>query len=256
VLQISNFHHHKGGVREAIYFGSSSTIGDKFQQSLIAVLAEVGILLTISVYFFLLAREKKNRRLCIYFALLCVSWALREMFSDLYPVSHYFSSINWFLLVRTEYISLFLIIIFAVLFVNRLFKEISSQAFKYLVVAINILFIVFVLVVPVAIFTRWLPLYLLTGSATLIYSAALVIRAIATDRREAWPLVIGLIILVSLIGYDLVAYKGLLMNDILVGSIGYCIVFICVTVGLLDKVGVIKLGNSSAARLTYKDLYK
>jgi hypothetical protein len=256
VLQLSNFHHHIGGIREPIHLGTDPVVRSHFKGAMISTFAEVIVLTVLLIYFLFLFAVKDRGRIALYFALLCLSWALRELFSDLYPINSLFSEINWFLLVRTEYITLFLIMIFATLFVNSLFADLSSQIFKYLVVFINIVFILFTLFTSTMVFTRWLPLYLIAAFVTLLYAAVLIVRALILDKTGAWFLIIGLALAIITVGYDLIAYKGLLANNILIGSISYCFIYVCSAIGLLQHLKIIKSADASEKTLTYKDLYK
>jgi hypothetical protein len=256
VLQLSNFHHFKGGIREPIYIGTAKRIAGHFSGSMVSVLIEVGILLVISVFFLFLYFAGGKGRITLYFALLCIAWAIRELFSDIYPVSHLFPRINWFALVRTEYCALFFITVFSLLFINQLFQELASDLFKYLVVFINGVFFVFTLLTPVIVFTRWLPLYMITAIAVLVYAAVTIIRAMLLEKTGAWFLIGGLIVSVIAIGYDLIAYKTALANHILIGSVCYILIFVSCGLGLLQHLRIIRSSRSQANTLRYQDLYR
>jgi hypothetical protein len=254
-IQLSNFHHFKGGIREPIYFGSASMISGHFNNAMSSVIVEVVILVLVAM-FFLFVWYRKKERIALYFSLLCLSWGIRECFSDMYPISTLFPGINWFFLVRTEYIMLFLITIYSNLFVNRLFSDLSSKIFKYLAVFINCVFIVFVLFTPVVVFTRWMPLYLLTAATVLIYSAVIIIRAMILEKTGAWFLITGLILAIVAIGYDIIAYKGNLSNHIMVGSICYILIYTFSAIGLLQHLKIIRSSESPGNTLRYQDLYR
>jgi two-component system, sensor histidine kinase len=170
-------------------------------------------------------------------------------------VSTLFPEINWFLLVKTEYLSLFLITIFSTLLINRLFPELSSNIFKYLVVFINCVYTVFILFAPVIIFTRWLPLYLMTSVVVLVYAAVTIFRAMALEKSGAWSLIIGLILSIIAIGYDMIAYEGILVNQLTVGSVCYILIYLCCAVGILQQLKVIRSSASPSNTLRYQDLY-
>jgi hypothetical protein len=253
LLQLSNFHHFKGGIREPIYLGLSENIDSHFSSSYVSTFAEVVLLFLLSVFFLVLFRLRGNKRIILYFSLLCLSWGVREMFSDIYLISQLCPDINWFFLVRIEYISLFVTMVYAILFLSRLFPDVSNKLLKYLLVAINIIFIGFTLLAPVIMFTRWLPLYLGTCAVVLVYAGILILRAMSQEKRGAWYLMGGLLLTLMTMGYDLVAYKGIVVNNILVGSIGYCLIFTCSAIGLLQSLQIIKTGDNT---LRYEDLYK
>lgn len=255
VLQLSNFHHFKGGIREPIFLGAAAVVERHFSLSMISVWIEVAIVCILSVLFVSIY-FKIRKIITLYFAMLCIAWATRELFSDIYPISSVFPDINWFFLVRTEYITLFLITIFGLLFISQLYREFASDVFKYLVVLICMVYIAFVLVTPVIVFSRWLPLYLITAVVTLIYAAILIVRAMLMDKRGAWFLTAGLIVSLVTIGYDLIAYEAALSHNATVRSICYILIYLACAVGLLQHLRIIRSKGNRSNTLRYQDLYR
>jgi hypothetical protein len=255
VLQLSNFHHAKGGIREPIYLGKSPVIENHFRKAMYSVAVEVAVLCLLGFFFLYLFFKRGKQRITLYFALLCFAWATREMFSDLYPVSSIFPGINWFFLVKTEYISLCAIMAFGILFINRLFIEMSSNVFKYLATFITAVYVVFIVLTPVIVFSRWLPLYLITAVAILLYAGITIVRAMLAEKNGAWFLVSGLLLSLLAMGYDLLAYSGMFSNYIMVGSLLYILTYLCCAIGLLQHLTIIRSSESSSNTLRYQDLY-
>jgi hypothetical protein len=256
VLQLSNYHHHKGGIREQIYLGGEAVIKSHFETAFYVIMAEVILLIVIALFFLVLFFKAKKGRITLYFALLSICWATRELFSDLYPVSTVYPDINWHFLVKTEYVMLFMIMIFGTLFINKLFAELASEIFKYLIIFINCIYAAFTIFTPVMIFSRWLPLYLATAFAILIYSAIIIIRGIILEKKGAWFLTFGLILSVLTIGYDLIAYKGVIANHVLIGTICYILIYMFSAIGLLQYLKIIRSAESPSNTLRYQDLYQ
>lgn len=258
VLQLANFHHHKGGIREPLLLGTASNITSYYRSSLTGTFVQVIFLTLLACGFLIYFIRKRNDRITLYYSLFCLSWAIRAMFSDLYPVTGLLPDINWTLLVRIEYLTLFLIMIFSVLFINQLFKEISNSMFKYIIITINLLFILFTLFTKPAVFTRWLSMYLTFSVLTLLYGTLLVIRALIADKTGMGFLSAGIILTIVLSGYNIIAYEGILGigSNLLVSSIGYTLIFLCITLGLLQHLGIIKTGHERRNTLTYDDLYE
>ncbi len=255
ILHVSNFHHFKGGIREPIFFGPQKSLESKFNTAIAVVLIEVGVLVIIAGFFLFIYLRGSRPRIAIYFSILCLSWALRELFSDLYPVSTLFPGINWFFMVRMEYAMLFSMTISGVLFINQLFRDLTSEIFKYLIVFISVVYLFFIILVPVIVFTRWLPLYMLTALAVLVYAAVSVVRAMILEKTGAWFLIGGLILSIVALGYDMIAYRAALPNHIIIGSICYTLIFLSFSIGLLQHLGVIR-SNGGGNTLRYQDLYR
>ena len=255
VLQLSNFHHAKGGIREPIYLGKASVIESHFKKGMYSVAVEVVVLSLLAFFFLYLFFRCGKQRITLYFALVCLAWATREMFSDLYPVNSLFPGINWFFLVKTEYISLCAIMGFGLLFINRLFVEVSSNIFKYLTTFITAVYAIFIMLTPVIVFSRWLPLYLITAVAILLYAGITIVRAMLAEKNGAWFLVSGLLLSLLAMGYDLLAYSGMFSNYAMVRSLLYILIYLCCAIGLLQHLTIIKSSEASSNTLRYQDLY-
>lgn len=255
-IQLSNYHHNFGGIREPIYLGRAESIVSHFETALTGIFVEVCVLAVLALSFIGLYFFGRQDRLTLYFALLCLSWGLREMFSDLYPAATLLPGLNWFVQVRIEYLSLFMVIFFGMLFIGRLFRDLSNPVFKYLVGTAIVLFAGFCLVAPVAVFTKWLTLYLVTSTIVLIYVATIVVRAMIQEKTGAWFLTSGLILSVLAFSYDLIAYKGIIGNHILFGSICHMLIFLCCALGVLQHLRMVMSPENRENILRYKDLYR
>jgi hypothetical protein len=123
-------------------------------------------------------------------------------------------------------------------------------------VLINLLYLIFVLVTPVIIFSRWLPLYLITAAAAIVYTAILIVRAMLQEKHGASFLITGLLVSLVTIGYDLIAYEAALSNHVMVGSICYIVIFIACAIGLLQHLKIIRSSGNKTNTLRYQDLYR
>jgi hypothetical protein len=256
VLQLANYHHFKGGIREPILLGRPDAVKSHFRNAMYSVLLEALVVGGIGAFFLFLFFRGRKGRITLYFGLLCLSWATREMFSDVYPIATLVPAINWFFLVKTEYVTLFLITIFSTILVNRLFPELSSNVFKYLVVFINCVYTAFVIFAPVIIFTRWLPLYLMTSAVVLVYAGVMIMRAMVLEKAGTWFLITGLILSIVAFGYDLIAYEGVFSNQVMVGSLCYILIYLSCSIGILQQLKIIQSPATPANTLRYQDLYK
>ena len=67
---------------------------------------------------------------------------------------------------KIEYITLYLTVIWAALFFRSLFKETGNMLVSYLPIVLNIIFVLFTLITPAIVFSRWISIYL--GVAALV----------------------------------------------------------------------------------------
>lgn len=256
VLHISNFYHDKGGVKDALYLGTAESLENHWAIAVTSNFAEA-ITLTLLGFAFLIiyyVREEK-KKITLYFSLLCLSWAIRSLFSNHYVLIPYFPDFNWTIMVKIEYLTIYSMLIWAILFLGRLFPNESNNIFKYVLVAVNIAFVVITVVSPPLFFTKWLTLYLSVAGILLFFGAVIVIRALINERAGVWYLVACTLLSLMLFSYNIFVYKGFIgeYNAVLFSS-GYILLFVMMGIALLYHLKVFK-SDSSSGTLTFEDLY-
>jgi hypothetical protein len=255
VLQIANFHHHKGGIKDPIYLGESSNMSAQHSLSTISKFIECGVLFIVAVVFFLLYLQQGFKKVVLYFSLLCLTWSVRSVFSNDYTFISFFPDFSWAAMVRIEYITLYLTMMWAILYLGRVFTKEGSPIIKYLLVTINGAFLAYTVFATTVEFTRLLPVYLVTSAVVLVYGAAVVLMALINERLGAMFLTISVILGLITFSYDIFTYEGLFTYNSLLFSAGYIVIFSLMAVALLIKLEIIKTANKPTTMLTYKDLY-
>lgn len=256
VIQIANFHHHNGGSKDPIYLGTGEALGQFHERAVTGNLAEAIVLTIIGIGFLIIFFLYNKQKVIMYFLLLCLTWALRSVFSNLYLAISYFPDFNWELMVKIEYLTLYLTMIWSILFLGRLFSHESSKIVKYFLVIGNIFFVVFTLVTPALTYTRWLPAYLALSVILIIYALVIVIMALINDRAGVQSVVVGVLLGLVLFAYDVIAYEGFLRYNAVIFSIGYLVIFSMLGVALLFHLRIFKSTSQADSVLTFDDLYK
>jgi hypothetical protein len=255
VLQVSNFSHFKGGCKDPIYLGSSSRMLTHQDLSNVSKLIEFGTLFVVAIVFLFVYFQQGRKKLVIYFALICLTWAVRSVFSNDYTFIHYFPDFSWAAMVRIEYITLYLTMMWAMLYVGRIFNQEISQIVKYLLVTLNGSFVAFTLFTAPVDFTRFLPVYLVTAGVVLVYGAGVVLLALINDRQGANLLTISVVLGLATFSYDIFTYEGFFTYNSLLFSAAYIVIFLLMGLALLIKLGIVKSASRPTTMLTYKDLY-
>ena len=253
-LQIANFHHNTGGIREIIYLGTPAMLNSNRTLFITANIIEVSFLILEGLIFLLIFLVWRRKKVVLYFSLLCLSWALRSAFSNLYLVTEFYPSFDWSLMLRIEYIALFLTTLFSATFLHQLFTNISNQVIKYLLIAATLFFVMLTVFSTPLVFTRWLPVYLTVSMLTIVYGAVIVIRAIVLEQKGVTFMVISIILGLIIFGYDIFSFKEGFQYNYLIMNAGYILIFLSTSFSLLLHLNIIK--SKQASVLTYEDLYK
>jgi len=256
VLQIANFHHAKGGIKEPIFIGTASKMRFKRTMATISNLTETVALLLVSVLFFFIYFGRTKKSVTLYFALLCLTWSVRSMFSNMYLGIYFFPDFDWTTMVRIEYVTLYLTMIWAILFLSQIFQNESNIFFIYALVFCNVIFTIFTLYSSPLSFTEWLNVYLLVSAILLIYGGFTVVRAWVNERVGSGLLTISVILGLNVFAYDMFVYEGFSSYDPFIFSFGYISIFLLMGWALSMHLGLIKSKASPTNRLTYDDLYK
>lgn len=257
VLQVSNFYHYNTGSKQPIYVGSASVLKSHERIAVKSNLAECIILFVLGLAFviiYYLRHEKK--KITLYFSLLCISWAVRSVFSNIYLFIGFFPDFDWAWMVRIEYITLYSMMIWTVLFFSRLFPNESSNIIKYIFVIGNCTFIAETLFMPPIFFTKWIGLYLIVAALVLVHSTVITIRALIRERAGVWYLVFSLVLALILFSYDIVVFEGFFQYyDAPLFSVGYIVIFLLMGVALFYHLKIFKSDGASGT-LTFERLVR
>lgn len=253
VIQISNFHHYKGGSKDAISLGNSIHMQEFRNWIIRANLAESIILLLLSITFSIIYFKKGQKKIVMYFLLLCLTWSIRTVFSDQYIFISFFPQFNWELMLKIEYLTLYFTMIWAILFLGRLFVNESSKWLKYFLVGGNIVFVVFTILTPAISYTRWLPAYLGFSFILIAYGILIVIMALLNDRTGVMSVVIGVILGLLIFGYDLLSFEGYFVHNSIIFSLSYITIFLFLGIALLRHLNMLK--NTNSHEMNFDDMF-
>lgn len=225
LLQVANFHHIRGGSNDHIYLGLPYQLYQKRETAVITniiLFAGLGLIGCFFIVLFLFFRKEKA---ALYFAAICITWALRAIFTNLYLFANWFPSMDWELMVKVEYLTLYLTMMWSLLYIGKLFREDVNPILKYVLVIVNGVFILFTIATPAITYTNLLPAYKFVAWVILGYVGFVVIRAIVYDRAGAWFSAISIILGVLMFSYDMLTYEGFINFSPLLFNVGYLTIF-------------------------------
>lgn len=226
MMHVSNFHHKRGGSNDHIYLGLPDQLYQKRESAVITNMVLFSGLGLIGCFFVILFLFFRKEKAALYFAAICITWALRAVFTNLYLFANWFPAIDWELLVKIEYLTLYLTMMWSLLYVGKLFPNDVSPIIKYVLIIANSIFILFTVATPAVTFTYMLPAYKFVAWVILAYVGFVVIKAIIYDRAGAWFSAISIILGVLMFSYDMLTYEGFLNFSPLLFNVGYITIFL------------------------------
>lgn len=154
VLQVSNFRHTKGGVREPIMIGDRKVLNAKrdFDFSYDFLLS--GSLIMGGLFFLGLFMFGQHERSVLFFALFCLTFSYRMVGSGEYAIHALYPNMPWELIIRAEYLALFIPCGIFTIYSYLLYPEDSKKTILLGFSVISAIFSLMALFTPTIIFTK------------------------------------------------------------------------------------------------------
>ena len=209
VLQISNFHHSKGGASKKIALGTKDFLQSVNKRTQAYDLIMASSLFFIGLFFMVLYWFGKHEKQILFFALFCLFYSYRAVGSDTYTLHYLFPDLPWYITLRMEYISMYLCSIFFVFYSYHLYKTETSIHFVKLCLGLGSTLIILCLVSSPTFFTKFTTPFSLFILLSFIYLFYTYIKATAYDRTGSRLSLISTSFLFATITHTILAYLGI-----------------------------------------------
>jgi hypothetical protein len=208
---VSNFHHRKGGVWEAIYVGSVDDIRAMREWTLLVNLVLFGSIAIIGLYHLSLFVLRPGDQSPLYFGLYCLIVGLRVLTTGERYVMQLVPTLDWEVLTKVSYLTFYLGVAAFGLFVRALFfQEISPRVYRF-VIAVSVLFSSAVLCLPARIYTHTAVPFQLFTIMVSVYGFYALILAVRHKRDGAGLCLAGFVVLFLTVLNDIL-YANLLVS--------------------------------------------
>lgn len=224
LIQQSNFHHNRGGIRKSIFLGEPEQITRYGKIKLSYDLFLVTIVLLMTLYIFWLYRSHPTDKASLYFGLVCVFTATHLVGEGEMLIVYYLNKVPWEILMKLDYISNYTRAAFLVLFLREVFpREISGYFSKGITIWAT-LFSLLILFTPATVYTKTLRQFLIVVSLGIAYIIYALIMALFRGRRGAVFSSIGIFALLATAANDIL-YDEMIINSVLLFPVG---LFLCI----------------------------
>lgn len=224
VLQISNFHHSKGGISKMPIIGSNRQLTRKREIHLAYSLLLTGSLLMGGLFFLGLFVFGRHDKAVLWFSLFCLVYSYRIIGSEMY-ILHSIVQIDWKITIMLEYIALYGSIIIFVEFILQLFPEETNKIIIRIIQGISTVLIFSTLVAPAIIYTKAVNYYLLMLVFCIAYGTYIFIRATINRREGAIYAVISILILFIAFTITILAYFRIIFPIPIASFLSYLLFF-------------------------------
>jgi len=194
LIQVSNFHHRRGGLWERITLGRAEQIARLHERERGLDFFLLGGIFIMAVYHLGLFLARRKFRSTLYFGIFCFLVVLRLFTTDERYLVQILPALDWELLVKIEYLSFYLAVPVFGMFIQSIFSVIPRKLLR-LVQFLGGGFSLLVLVAPVRIFSYSLPVYELITLALMAYTFRVMLSESVQRQPEALVFLAGTILL-------------------------------------------------------------
>lgn len=197
VMQVSNFHHKRGGITQYIEFGGSEVLTVKTNLKIAAEMFITASLLVIGIYHLLLFILRRKDRAQLYFGLFTMMFGIRSLLVGELLITKLWPAIPWELQFKIEYLILCSGAYVITMYSECIFPNYVSRRIILGTRIVTAAFCIVIVVTPALIYTKLLLLIGVMTVLTMIY--LMVGLAIAAVRRMEGALIFLSVSVVALV---------------------------------------------------------
>jgi len=226
ILHISNFHYRTGGPWRHLWLGEAKELANLKWILDVKAFFIFGSLLIMFFYHLALFLLRRQDRHFLFMALFCLFVSLRALFTGEYAIVHLLPDLPFGLLIRIEYLSFFM----AVLFAHQLFQSLYPDEYfpwqTRVVHIVTLLFSALVILTPIAVFTNSIFIYYVFAFLVSMYIAVVCGIAFKRGRQGALIFLFGVLVMVGATLNDIL-YSSFIINTGNLADVGMIVFVFC-----------------------------
>jgi PAS domain S-box-containing protein len=211
IIQVSNFHHRRGGIWEVIQLGKEKDIRKAQERKLSFDLLLIGSILLMALYHLGLFIVRKEDHSPLYFGIFCFLMALRSLTTGGRYLILAFPDLSWELMIKLEYLSFYLCVPAFAMFMRSIFQKLPHRILRLLGM-FAFAFSGMVIFTPARFFSHTLNTYEIITLITVIYGLYVIFASLAQKRIEAFVFLLGFVILSLTIINDILHVENIIQT--------------------------------------------
>jgi len=212
ILQVSNFHHRRGGPWSAIQLGSAENIRAIADRTKVANGFFIGSIFIMALYHLFLYTLRHNERSYLFFGIFCGLITLRSLLVGERYLHMLFPGISWEILQKVEYLTFYLAVPLFVMFLASLFPDEFHQRVIRLIQVVAAGFVAVVLLTKAWTFTATVNAFQILTILTAGYLFFTLYRAYRRKREGILILLAGYLFLFITVVNEILFVNGLIQT--------------------------------------------
>ncbi|MCP3900510.1 MAG: PAS domain-containing protein, partial [Desulfobacteraceae bacterium] len=234
VLQVSNFYHRSGGPWRSIEVGLFDQMSDQKIKSFGFDLFLISSILIMGIYHLILFVLRRKDITNLYFGALCIAAVVRTLVTSEHVFYFLFPNFSWLMAYKFEYLSFYLGIPMAVMFVNSLYPDEALGKTSKLIFGIAVFFSLIVVFTQPQVFSHTVIVYEIITVIFLYYISFIIIKAFLNKQPGALFVAIGSLFTVITMINDIL-FANELVNTFYMAPIGILVFILCHSFNLSIK---------------------
>ena len=262
IINNSNFHHERGGLKSSLEFGSGKYFYKEFLlrfifELFISILFFTIGLFHITIYLF---NNEESKLYNLLFGLLAITFSIRLLVISSSVLYFIFPQINWFFMMRMEWILAISVILFGLIYIVFKYHEDSIKILNKILISIGTIITISYLFIDTTIITKTLLLVYTYGIAVVLYVSAIVVKAYLNRRKDSRMMLFGLFMLAISLFVEFYYHYilGIYVNFITIGflaiMLGHSINLVLRLIAISQKVNNYKIHLEEMIRDRTKEL--
>jgi len=241
VLHIANFHHKKGGSWESLLLGTKQHITKINYLKLFIEILLTGCILIMAIYHLIQFLKYTDEKPLLYFAIFAILISIRFIVTGEFTI-YMLGNFDWSLLIRADYLSFYLAILFFLFFIESLFAEEIHKIPVIIITYVSLLFSFSVVVLPPAYFSHGMIYYQLFVIVASIYTFYVLYKALRNKREGAQYFLYGFIVVFICLIHDILK-ENVFLYSISLSSVGLTLFILFQAASLSSRIRIALKSN-------------
>jgi signal transduction histidine kinase len=206
VLQISNFVHSRGGITKPLYIGYKYAIEQYRVRATSIDLFLTGCLFMGGLFFLGLYLLGNKDKATLLFSLFCIIYSYRIMGVEDYILHTIFPGMDWYIMIRIEYLTLFTGVGIFALYTRYLYIEDADLKITWFISSMCFIFSALTLILPPLYFSQLINPFLVVMVICIIYTPYIYFIAFKNKRPGSKYALLSAVMLMGIFAITLLNY--------------------------------------------------
>lgn len=212
ILHVANFRHRTGGSWDSIYLGSEQGIREMLDQRKRTEALLLGVLLAVTVYYFIIYLYRPRDRATLFFSLFCFNTFLRQGLMGEMILISMLDPLPYRLHLFLEYSTYYLAAPLFLSFLAHFFRGRVNRAVLLVTSIVSVAFVALTALTSPQLFTHLIRSYDLVFTAAALYALGLLIYLCTRQVRYAPMILMGLVVLSLASANDLLYARNMIQS--------------------------------------------